>query len=97
MEVKEIKTKAQLTLTDGRRVTIRMRSPEDFFNGAVREGEEIILVMQKMRVDEGVFVSFENPIDDEYLVYIKPTGGDCCHVYSIKHIIAYDYVAEGIF
>lgn len=90
--VEKTRTNATLTLDNGKRCCVQLRELDDFFNGVVQEGKEILLILQRMRVAQGAFVSFENPMDGEYLVYIRPAGSDACHVYHIESLIAYAYV-----
>lgn len=94
--VEKTRTNATLTLDNGKRCCVQLRELDDFFNGVVPEGKQILLVTKTMKVAQGAFVSFENPVDGEYLVYIRPAATDTCHVYHIESLIAYAYVPEAI-
>lgn len=90
--VEKTRTNATLTLDNGKRCCVQLRELEDFYNGVVQEGREILLITKNIRAMQGKFVSFENPLPGEYLVYIRPAGIDTCHVYHIESLIAYAYV-----
>ena len=89
--IDRIRPQATLTLDNGTKRCVQLKQLEDFFNGVVPEGKPILLVTKTMKVAQGAFVSFENPADGEYLVYIRPHGAASCSVFHIDHLVAYAY------